>query len=78
MYLNIIFFLAPDDYTSVTKLLNFTSSTTQFLISVPIINDDLVELNETFIANLTLVSKVGLDVIIDPGQAVINIISEDG
>ena len=69
---------APDDYTSVTRLLNFTNTVTEHIINVPIINDDLVELTETFLSNLRLVSKVGVEVIIEPGEAVVNIHNDDG
>ena len=45
-----------------------------------ILNDNAVEPNERFIANLSLLSSVGAQVIIGPGNAsaVIEIRSEDG
>ena len=77
-YTSLILSTAPDDYTSTTKLLNFTSSNTEFDISVPIINDNLIELTEMFQANLTVVSKHGVEIFLQPGQAIVNINSEDG
>ena len=77
-YTSLILSTAPDDYTSTTKLFNFTSSNTEFDISVPIINDNLIELTEMFQANLRVVSKHGVEIILQPGQAIVNISSEDG
>ena len=77
-YTSLILSTAPDDYISTTKLLNFTSSNTEFDISVPIINDNLIELTEMFQANLRVVSKHGVEIFLQPGQAVVNINSEDG
>ena len=71
---------ATDDYINVTRLLNFTSSTTEHIINVTIINDQHAELTESFLTNLSLISNVSAHVIIDPGNAsaVIEIHSEDG
>ena len=71
---------APIDYTSAIRRVNFTNSTTEFIINLTIINDQLVELDESFIANLSLISSVGARVIIGPdnASAVVEIISEDG
>ena len=68
------------DYTNTTRWVNFTSSKTEFIINVTIINDYYVELDERFLANLSLISSVGARVIIDPGNssAVVEIKSEDG
>ena len=67
---------APGDYTSVTRQLSFDNTTTEFNVSVPIIDDDLTELEETFLANFRLVSAVGR-VYIAPSQATVNIQSDD-
>ena len=67
---------APGDYTSVTRQLSFNSAATLFNVVVPIINDNLTELVESFLANLRLVSAVGR-VDIAPSQANINIQSDD-
>ena len=71
---------APSDYISAIRRVNFTSSNTEFIINVTIINDQLVELDESFIANLSLISSVGARVIIGPDNAsiVVEIISGDG
>ena len=78
MYLHQNISPAPDDYTNVTRLLNFTSSTTEFAITVPIVNDKLIELTESFLTNLSIVSKLGVEIILQPEQAVVSIRSEDG
>ena len=59
---------------------NFTSLNTEFIINVTIINDQIVELDESFIANLSLISSVGARVIIGPynASAIVEIISGDG
>ena len=65
---------------SENKLLNFSSSTTEFIINVTIINDQVAELTESFLTNLSLISSVSAHIIIDPGnaRAVVEIHSEDG
>ena len=68
---------APGDYTSVTRQLSFSSSATEFNVSVPIINDNLTELTESFLANLRLVSAVG-NVNVTPSRATVYIQNDDG
>ena len=50
---------------------------TEFNVSVPIINDTLTELTESFLANLRLISADG-NVNIAPPQATVNIQNDDG
>ena len=65
---------------SENKPINFTNSTTEFIINVTIFNDQVAELTESFLTNLRLISSVSAHVIIDPGnaRAVVEIHSEDG
>ena len=71
-----LFPAAPGDYTSVTRQLSFNSAVTAFNVFVPIINDNLIEQVESFLANLRLVSAVG-SVSIAPPQATVSIQSDD-
>ena len=67
---------APADYISVSQQLNFTSSVTEYRVNISIVNDNLVEDVEQFIANLNLISAVG-NVSINSPQATVNIHSDD-
>ena len=61
---------ASSDYLQVEgQPVNLTSSHSEFIINVTIIDDGFVELNESFIANLSLTNSVGARVIIGPGNA---------
>ena len=70
-------FPAPGDYTSVTQLLTFTPSTTQLSVSIPIIDDNVVESTEAFISQLTGLIPSDAAVILSPNEAVIQIIDND-
>ena len=79
MFMGIIIYclpIAPGDYISVSQQLNFTSSVTEYRVNISIVNDNLVEDVEHFIANLNLISAVG-NVLINPPQATVNIHSDD-
>ena len=45
---------APSDYTSISRVLIFSNSSTVQTVQVPIVNDLVLELNEVFIASLSL------------------------
>ena len=68
---------APADYSTVNKSLTFTSIATEGNVTVPIVNDIIVNTTERFFANLELVSS-NVEVVIKPTQASVNIRSEDG
>ena len=67
---------ASADYISVSKQLNFTSLVTEYRVIISIVNDNLVEDVEQFIANLNLISAVG-NVSINSSQTTVNIHSDD-
>ena len=67
---------APADYISVSQQLQFTSSGTEYRVNISIVNDNLVEDVEQFIANLNLISAVG-SISINSPQATVNIHSDD-
>jgi len=66
--------ISPDDYTSKDGSLYILAGNTTALISVPIIDDSIVESNETFSVNLTNVSNA---TIMD-NQGIGTIIDNDG
>ncbi len=65
--------LAPEDYTGLTQILTFTASMLSNGVPVTIINDDIVEGNETFFGVL---SPQGQPVITNPDTATV-LITED-
>jgi Calx-beta domain-containing protein len=66
---------ANDDYLPVSGTLTFTNRQTKATFSVPIINDSLVETNET--VNLILKNPQGGDTLAAPSNAVLTIMSDD-
>ena len=75
----IILTTAPSDYTAITdRLLLFDETTRTQTIVIAIVNDDKVEVNETFTAELSLISADAAQrLTIDPDKAIITIISDD-
>jgi hypothetical protein len=67
---------APSDYTEVTRTLNFAPATTRIEVTIPIVDDDIVESVENFFAMLAL-ETVGANVIVDPARTQINIVDND-
>ena len=65
---------APSDYTAVTQTVSFAPGETTKIVSVPIIDDNADEPNET--VNLTLSAPVGAT-LGTPNTAVLNIIDND-
>ena len=47
-----------EDYEPLSKQLVFKKSTTKYTVNVSIINDNIIDHNETFLAHLTLVSPL--------------------
>ena len=69
---------APDDYTSVTnQQLTFGPGTTSIPVDIPIVNDNIVELEEQFTASLSL-GTTASNVQVDPDLATISITDDDG
>lgn len=66
---------AGQDYSSVSGTLNFANGVTSQSFNVSIINDSVVEGNETI--NLTLSNPTGGSVIGTPGTAILNIVDND-
>ena len=59
--------------------LNFTSTVTEHMINISIVNDSVVESIEQFFSNLQLLSmSTNVRVFINPAQATISIRSDDG
>ena len=74
LYLN----AAGSDYTATTRLLTFSPTTRRILVQVPITQDGITELTEQFNATLTLINDGGIDVNVEPDQATVEIIDDDG
>ena len=68
--------LGTRDYNTSTETLVFNQTVTSHTIEVPLIDDDIFELNEVFIGNLVSVSD-DARVTIDPDMADINIVDDD-
>ena len=68
---------ATSDYSAVTMNFTFTSTVPEHNVSIPIVNDNVVETIESLFANLRLVSANG-EFVISPTRATVNIQSEDG
>ena len=68
---------ASADYSAVTLNFTFTSTVTERIVTISIVNDNVVETIERFFANLRLVSA-NVQVDISPSRATVNIRSEDG
>ena len=78
-----IFLVSPDDYTGISMTLGpFTSQRPRQCFSISIINDSILESNETFTARLTLVpasvTTITADrIIVDPPQTTVQITDND-
>ena len=65
---------AEADFTSVTMMVTFSAGESRASVSVPIINDILVEMTEVFTATLSAVSG---NVVIGADTADVTIINDD-
>ena len=75
---NYIFsFSAPGDYTETIQTFTFSPTESQFAITIPIIDDGILERTERFFARAELVSSDAPGVIILPDESVITILDED-
>ena len=62
------------DYTPADATLVFNRETTTYQISIPIINDDIPEGDETFTVNLGVSDSSERNVTVDPAQALVVIL----
>ena len=68
----------PGDYNQTTEVFTFSPSATQFILTVPITDDDVLEANELFSVRAELLTTDATGVTIDPEQSDVTIIDEDG
>ena len=68
---------APADYTAFTISFTFTHTVTEHIVTIPTVNDNVVETIKGFFVNLRLVSS-NARFLINPARATVNIRSEDG
>ncbi|MCA9014509.1 MAG: hypothetical protein KDA77_04175, partial [Planctomycetaceae bacterium] len=66
-----------NDYTSTSGSLTFNPGDQSQTIVIPITNSDQIELNETFLVNLTNLQANGADVILADNQATVTINDDD-
>ena len=59
-------------------IFTFSPSATQFILTVPITDDDVLEANELFSVRAELLTTDATGVTIDPEQSDVTIIDEDG
>ena len=69
---------AGSDYTSTVMNLTFSSNVRRIVARVPILQDVFCEGTEQFRASLSLVQSNGINVTVNPDQATVDIIDDDG
>ncbi|MCR9233463.1 MAG: dockerin type I domain-containing protein [bacterium] len=69
--------VADDDYSSQTGTLTFAPGVLTQTISIPIVDSDLVELDESFLVNLSNLQTNGWNVSLTDAQAVVTISDDD-
>ena len=63
-------FAAPSDYSTLNRTLTFDASTPQIEVVVSVTDDDFLEINETFLSRLVLLTtEVSARVNLDPAEA---------
>lgn len=75
-----VHFPASEDYTSTVTLLTFGPSTPNVQVTVPVVDDGIVELDETLFGNLRTplgVSDTGNNILFQPGRATATIQDND-
>lgn len=70
-------FAAGEDFSSTTETLEFSSSATQLSVEIPIVDNLVREDIEQFFARLSLITT-GTDTQLNPNEATIQIIDNDG
>ena len=66
--------LAGDDFTLVQQTLIFSSVVTSEVVSVPLLQDNEIEGDERFEANIIRVANQQVQVTIDPGVVTVTIL----
>ena len=66
-----------DDFVPVTRVLSFDSVTTEQSITISIINDNQVEVNEVFNIRVVIEEEDSSNIIVSPDEAVITIVDTD-
>ena len=69
---------SPDDYLSLTVILTFPACETRACEEVTIIDDDILETTESFNATLTRTPNLDPRITLDPFNAVVIILDNDG
>ena len=76
----IAFFIpAPDDYTSLVQLLTFNPGESTVQVTVPVVNDAILEIDENFFGNLRVPAGspfIG-SITFQPGRAMATILDDD-
>lgn len=78
--LHILYTPASEDYTRTQTLLTFGPSRSNTQVTVPIMDDEIVEANETFFGNLRVPVGSDLDtisILYQPGKAIASIQDND-
>ena len=66
-----------DDFVPVTRVLSFDSFTTEQSITISIINDNQIEVNEEFNIRVVIEEEDSSNIIVSPDEAVITIVDID-
>ena len=66
-----------DDFVPVTRVLSFDSFTTEQSITISIINDNQVEVNEEFNIRVVTEEEDSSNIIVSPDEAVVTIVDTD-
>ena len=73
-----VFHSAPSDYVANSELLTFSPMNMRFSLVVGIVNDDIVEPEESFTARAEVVSTDAARLTIRPEQSIVTIMDDDG
>ncbi|QDT43126.1 Calx-beta domain protein [Gimesia alba] len=68
---------SPNDYTNTSGTLTFNPGDLSQTIVIPITDTDQIELDETFLVNLTNLQANGADIILGDNQAIVTITDND-
>ena len=79
VYIRVLIFLAgPSDYTGLSQQVTFDTCEDRSCVFIPILEDAVLELNETFTVNLDRTADLHPRIMLDPVQEEILIIDNDG
>ena len=70
--------LSDRDYSSLNQTLTFSPDVTTQVISVPLLDDSIDEEAETILATLEPEDEDFLSILIQPRDAILNILDDDG